>query len=404
MAMRLRSATAVRTISHSRVFLVEDDYDSRSLIAAWLQQGYGEVIEAATPHFDFGGHLRPQDIFVIDLSLEDGDGLTLIERLAERRFEGAIVLTSAFPERVIQNVQEIAVQRGLCAPSVLKKPFTRDQLLVSMQAATVAGRSGDAVRRVVATDRLGDIIDQRRLLFHYQPIVCARTGALRGLEALARCRRSDGEVRSAASEIEAANVEDLRRLTQKAMSDAMHVSRRLAWAGLRCRISINMPSSQLNFSEFEDLLRSQENKVEVRDALTFEITETDEFAQKSETKRLVTQKVLQGYRFALDDFGVGASNLDRLAELPVQELKIDRRFVHGCSEIRFNRAVCRSAIEIAREVQAKVVVEGVEREADLACLREMGIDHVQGHLVAKPMNRAALTTWLAGYDATIWLA
>ena len=148
------------------------------------------------------------------------------------------------------------------------------------------------------------------------------------------------------------------------------------------------------------LLRGHESGVQAREALTFEITETEDFAEITEAKLLVTQKVLQGYRFALDDFGVGASNLDRLAELPFQELKIDRRFVHGCADTRFKRAVCRSAIEIARETQAKVIVEGVEREADLAYLRELGVDRVQGYLIAKPMNKAALTSWLGNYDST----
>ena len=100
--------------------------------------------------------------------------------------------------------------------------------------------------------RLGDLIDERRLLFHFQPIVCARSGLLQGLEALARIRGLDGEVRSAAPDIKAANAEDLRSLTRKAIGEAMHVSRCLAWAGTVCRISVNLPSSQLTFGEFEE--------------------------------------------------------------------------------------------------------------------------------------------------------
>jgi EAL domain-containing protein (putative c-di-GMP-specific phosphodiesterase class I) len=214
-----------------------------------------------------------------------------------------------------------------------------------------------------------------------------------------RARRQDDAVRSAAPEIEAGSVRDLRRLTRKAMADAVHLSRLLASGGVRCRVSVNILSSQLNSADFEALLSCHTEQRELRDAITFEVTETEEFAKKNEAKLLVTQKVLQGYRFALDDFGVGASNLDRLADLPIQELKIDRRFVDGCADRSFNRAVCRSAIEIARETQARVVAEGVEREADLACLREMGVDWVQGYLVAKPMNRAALTTWLTSGES-----
>ena len=400
MAIRLRSAAAVRTMRQPRVFLVEDDDDSRGLIAAWLQQSCRQVIESATPHLDFGDDLQPQDVFLIDLSLQDGDGLVLIERLAERRFEGAIVLMSAFPEKVIHTVKEIALQRGLCGPSVLKKPFTHEQLLRSMHLAAAGDRSRIKNPRVGPTDLLADLLDERRLLFHYQPIVCAWTGALHGVESLARGRRADGQIISAAPAIEVGGVEDLRRLTRKAVADAIHLWRLLASGGVRCRVSVNMPSSQLNFAEFEGLLPGGRDEREVRDALTFEITETESFARKSETRVLVTQKVLQGYHFSLDDFGVGASNLDRLADLPFQELKIDRRFVDGCADARFKRAVCRNAVEIARETQAKVVVEGVERQADLECLREMGVDRVQGYLVAKPMNRAALTNWLSEYDAS----
>jgi CheY-like chemotaxis protein len=186
MALRSRYAVALRTVAEKRVFVVEDDDDSRSLIAAWLQEGHRHVIEAATPDLDFDGDLHQQDVFLIDLCLREGDGLTLIERLAERQFDGAIVLMSAFPEKVIHNVRELAISRGLCAPNVLQKPFTHDQLMTSIHAAADCGRGTVTPPGDEPTERLGDLMDERRLFFHYQPIVCALTGALHGVESLAR--------------------------------------------------------------------------------------------------------------------------------------------------------------------------------------------------------------------------
>lgn len=108
-----------------------------------------------------------------------------------------------------------------------------------------------------------------------------------------------------------------------------------------------------------------------------------------------------GIAVALDDFGVGHSNFQLLVDIRPDYVKIDRCFVAGSPKDRAKRAVLRSIAELAREVGATVVAEGVETPAELAVVRDAGIRLVQGYLLSPP--RAAATPYeLPAAPATAW--
>jgi EAL domain-containing protein (putative c-di-GMP-specific phosphodiesterase class I) len=104
-----------------------------------------------------------------------------------------------------------------------------------------------------------------------------------------------------------------------------------------------------------------------------------------------------GVRLALDDFGTGYASLSHLRQFPLDVLKIDRRFVAELtpSPAAADAAIVRSLIELAHRLGLEVVAEGVENEAQLAALRQLGCDTVQGHVVGHPLGRADLERWLA---------
>jgi EAL domain-containing protein (putative c-di-GMP-specific phosphodiesterase class I) len=92
-----------------------------------------------------------------------------------------------------------------------------------------------------------------------------------------------------------------------------------------------------------------------------------------------------GTRIALDDVGLGHSNYFMVLECRPDYLKIDRHFVHGCHRDFHRRAVLASVAQLARPFGARVVAEGVEEAADLAALRGLGINLIQGYLLARPV-------------------
>jgi len=95
-----------------------------------------------------------------------------------------------------------------------------------------------------------------------------------------------------------------------------------------------------------------------------------------------------GIRFALDDFGTGYSCLHYLKRLPVDQLKIDRSFIEGIEQNPDDTAIVMGTIGLAQALGLQVVAEGVETAEQLARLREMGCDLVQGNYLAEPLPGA----------------
>jgi EAL domain-containing protein (putative c-di-GMP-specific phosphodiesterase class I) len=88
---------------------------------------------------------------------------------------------------------------------------------------------------------------------------------------------------------------------------------------------------------------------------------------------------------SIDDFGSGYASLSRLTDVPFSELKLEGRFVRGCSSHKLQRSLCQTVIDLGHEFGASVCAEGVEETTDLRALIEMGCDIAQGFLFAKPM-------------------
>ncbi|MEU8665184.1 EAL domain-containing protein, partial [Actinoplanes philippinensis] len=95
-----------------------------------------------------------------------------------------------------------------------------------------------------------------------------------------------------------------------------------------------------------------------------------------------------GVRLALDDFGTGQSSLSLLRSFPVDVLKLDKSFVDGISDgaDRGRRAVAAAVAQLAEHLQLKAVAEGIESQAQLEVLREMGYRYGQGYLMAEPLS------------------
>jgi EAL domain-containing protein (putative c-di-GMP-specific phosphodiesterase class I) len=100
-----------------------------------------------------------------------------------------------------------------------------------------------------------------------------------------------------------------------------------------------------------------------------------------------------GCLLSIDDYGTGYSSLSYLKRMPVSEMKIDRSFVMNLVENPNDEIIVRSTIELAHNMGLKVTAEGVETEAVLERLRELGCDLAQGYLISKPIGVEALESW-----------
>ena len=118
--------------------------------------------------------------------------------------------------------------------------------------------------------------------------------------------------------------------------------------------------------------------------LTVEVTETASVYNRPAAIRNLQQLQALGMRISIDDFGTGEASLCYLADLPSDELKLDRRFVSRIVHHDRDRHIVASTIDLAHTLKQTVVAEGIEDQATFDLLRQMGCDVGQGYYIARP--------------------
>jgi EAL domain-containing protein (putative c-di-GMP-specific phosphodiesterase class I) len=104
---------------------------------------------------------------------------------------------------------------------------------------------------------------------------------------------------------------------------------------------------------------------------------------------------------AIDDFGTGYSSLAYLQQLPVDALKIDRTFIAASARSQESDPLIQTLVALGRSLELRTIAEGVEDEAQLQRLQELGCDRGQGYLFAPPLEVAALERFLADHTAAL---
>ena len=232
-------------------------------------------------------------------------------------------------------------------------------------------------------------LNQKQLLLFYQPIHDLRSREIVAGEALLRARRRNGQIRSAVPIAHAAEEgSQMFRLDswmmQRAFKDSAH------WDGVRLNVNLSP-------REFEEgHLVQRLKKLGDVSRLNLEITETS-YIEHPKKLRSVTAKIRAlGAQLWLDDFGTGHSSLSHLLNLDVDGVKVPATFIKGIHESERSRAITRSIIDLAHELELKVIAEGVENEKQLGCLGDLRCDYIQGFLFSEPMAAGEFTSVLSG--------
>jgi EAL domain-containing protein (putative c-di-GMP-specific phosphodiesterase class I) len=174
--------------------------------------------------------------------------------------------------------------------------------------------------------------------------------------------------------------------------------RRLQDAGLPpMRIAVNVAPLQMRRRDFaEHFLQNTRSGLEAGFGLDVEITEGALLLNSDHvTKQLQTLRV-SGVRIAIDDFGTGYSSLSRLAQLPIDTLKIDRSFTSRLGVDEAGDTVVATIIQLAAAFRMTTCAEGVETPEQLARLTQLRCDEVQGFLLSRPLPLEQLESLLVG--------
>jgi EAL domain-containing protein (putative c-di-GMP-specific phosphodiesterase class I) len=237
---------------------------------------------------------------------------------------------------------------------------------------------------------LAAAIDSGSLRLEVQPIVSLPEGDRVGYEALVRWDDA-GRVRGAGDFVPLAEETGLVvPLGTWVLRTAL--AWLAAWPDRSAGIAVNVASGQVADPGFADLVRRElaASGVDPR-RLTLEITERTAVDDLTRAGEVLQPLRALGVHVALDDFGTGFSSLGYLDVLPVDELKIDRRFVTGLGVRQQDEALVRAVLTLAGDLGLRVVAEGVETQAQAQALVELGCGMAQGLLYgpAVPVERLA---------------
>jgi diguanylate cyclase (GGDEF)-like protein len=247
----------------------------------------------------------------------------------------------------------------------------------------------EVVRMVELANALHGALDRQELRLLYQPQVDARSGQVLGAEALLRWQHDRfGPVDPAEFIPIAEGNGQILAIGEWVLQEAIQQLRQWQDGGLELRqIAVNLSAVQFRQQNLADRVIGllQEAGLATHQ-LDLELTESVTMENPEAAIEAMARFSDAGIQLSIDDFGTGYSSLSYLKRLRVNKLKIDASFVRDLASRNDDRSIVSAIINLARGLNIRTTAEGVESEDQLAVLRELGCDEIQGFLYARPLT------------------
>jgi len=242
-----------------------------------------------------------------------------------------------------------------------------------------------ASRRLALETDLRRAVGKDELRLHYQRIVDAKSGELRGHEALVRWQHPERGLVPPGEFIQIAEETGLiLKIGERVLREACRWAES-ARKGAALQIAVNLSPRQFSDPKLAQVVaRALEESGLPPRLLELEITETLAMQNTDATLATLRRLTAIGVSIAIDDFGTGYSSLAYLKRFPVDKLKIDRTFVDDVPHDREQGAIVSAIIALAHALEVEVIGEGVETEAQREFLVRCGCDYLQGFLIGRP--------------------
>ncbi|GLX78947.1 diguanylate cyclase [Thalassotalea insulae] len=231
-----------------------------------------------------------------------------------------------------------------------------------------------------------DFADNRLELW-YQPQLNLQSGKVIGAEALLRWRTADGQFVSPAVFIPLAEysglIIDIGDWVINQACQQIKVLEEHSFTDVGISVNVSIP--QFRRENFVDSIMEATNKHKVKPRkLELEITENILMDEPQVVIDALVKLKEQGISIALDDFGTGYSSMSYLQKLPLDRLKVDRSFVNDIAKPE-HAIIAETIINLGKQMNLKVIAEGIEDQEQQAKLKSLACDEVQGFFYAKPM-------------------
>ena len=293
--------------------------------------------------------------------------------------------------------------------------LTSEDLVRSADLALYSAKGGGREQFRFYSSELHETAEQRRRLeedlrdalardqisMYYQPLVSAKTDTVVGVEALMRWKHPEFGDISPAVFIPIAEESDLViALGEWAMRQAC--AEAVSWTG-NIRVAVNVSPAQFAHPNFiANVTQSLAQSGIAPDRLEIELTESIFVNDSESTERTFAAIKSLGARLVLDDFGTGYSSLGYLKHAPFDKIKIDKGFIHEVTVPGSrNPAIITAIVSLARALDMVTTAEGIETRDELALMRELGVDQIQGWIYSKARAAGEVSEALASGDWVI---
>ena len=252
-----------------------------------------------------------------------------------------------------------------------------------------------SAERLALASEVRRAIEHRELVLHYQPKIDLRTGRADAVEALVRWQHPTRGLLGPGEFLPVVESTHLiKPLTLYVLDEALRQAREWLDGGDRIRMAVNLAAACAGDVRLPDQVAELLARHDIDpQQLEIELTETAVLDDPERAKTVLSALAELGVRCSVDDFGTGYASIAYLTGLPISTLKIDQSFILDLATPG-NLAVTRYSIDLARTLGLTTIAEGVEDEANLRILEELGCDQAQGFFFARPAPADACIEWI----------
>lgn len=360
---------------------------------SYLQQFAG-VLHGAVRHGDMVARYGGDEFCIILPEASDTQAHMVAQRIAEQLDEFSM-------EAPDGNRIKATTSIGI-AISPRHGDNPKDLFLVADNMMYKAKSSGKNAIAIPTEDEMAEVfrkagektimiqnaLDQQRIMPYFQPICDAVTGEIVIHELLMRIQLDD-EIISANDFIAEAEAMGIaHKMDYQLIEKAFEQVRLQGYTGM---LFINLSPKALIVGEFAERVSRLAEKAGIEpQRIVFEITERETVRNLTLLEKFVADAKMQGFSFAIDDFGSGYSSFQYIKCFPVDYIKIEGEFIRNMLHDDVYLAFIKSIVTLAKELKIKTVAEFVEDAEILAAVSALGIDYAQGYHISRPSPRMHL--------------
>jgi EAL domain-containing protein (putative c-di-GMP-specific phosphodiesterase class I)/FixJ family two-component response regulator len=331
------------------------------------------------------------DMVLSDLMMPGMDGLQFIQRLGHLPYKPALAIMSSASRRIMISASLAARSLGFEVVGLISKPVDLIALRTLHDKMLKLGASAHAHKKMpqeFGIACLRHAIADGQIHPWFQPKKSIASDRIVAAEALVRWAHPTLGVLLPGdflSELVRHNLEE--ELLMSVVSRTIAAQACWQQQGYDVPVTINLPTHLLNDDDLPDRLYERVlSEGGFPTKIGFELMESSTTDNQGHYFAGVCRLRFKGFGLAQDDFGKGYSSYFNLASTPFTELKIDRSLVHGSVENEHLAAALSSIVALGRQLGLNVVAEGVETAEELALLKRMHCDQIQGFLISKAIE------------------